>query len=369
MPLITDGQGIADDIKACLLQDPCWTMLCECCDCGELLINGGFEQGSITGNFEWVDQGSVDGWDCAIESTTPTGNWNIEFWNGAGMSTPAYEGTYFVELQAQASEGWGVTQTVTISDGGTQHTLSFAYQARNEHQSPTDYEDFEVEITNTTTGTLTTYITDSITGSWKTKEIVFTPNASTVMVTIKPTNPSDQGCFLDAVSLTGQCCENGPPPEPEEHMLALSLPIENHYIPIKIGNDVFKAKADVSVIDPKDTIQRNENLINWESNDIDHFIFTSTKNPIVFKKDKHIFQYKDKWIALLLINLEPIPCPVLTYEYVLNTRKTNESKPSGFALVVKDGIYKASDFTLENLANEEKLEDVNLISSPNNIFV
>ena len=31
MPLITDGQAIADDIAACLAQDPCLSILCDCC--------------------------------------------------------------------------------------------------------------------------------------------------------------------------------------------------------------------------------------------------------------------------------------------------------------------------------------------------
>jgi|19_taG_2_1085344.scaffolds.fasta_scaffold01799_7 hypothetical protein len=143
---------------------------------------------------------------------------------------------------------------------------------------------------------------------------------------------------------------------------------KNHYIPIELGDDLFKAKADVDIINPEDTIQSNENLINWMSDTVDHFVFTSTKNPVVFKKDRHIFQYKDKWIALLLINITQIPCPFPTYEYVLNTKKIDENKPSGFILVLKNGTYKPSDFTLKNLASEEHIEDVKLISERSRIF-
>ena len=363
---ITNGAAIGNAIKACLLQDPCWTMLCECCDCGELLINGGFEQGYDGGDFAWIDDSLVNGWSTAHPGTN-AGETDIEFWH-TGKTTPvdpsgvdAYEGSYFIEQQGHNNHGWGVTQDVTLSVG-TEYTLDFYYRSRTETASN---EEFTVDIT----GESTTTISDSSTGSWTAGQIVFTASASTTTITFDPTNQVSTGCFLDGVSLKGPCCENGPPAEEILDMLALSLSkIKNHYIPIEIGDDVFKAKANVNIIDPEDTIQRNDNLINWDSNSVDHFVFTSTKNPIVFKKDKHIFQYKDKWIALLLINLEQIPCPICTYEYVLNTRKTNENKPSGFILVVKDGIYKSSDFTLKNLSNAEKLENVNLVSSPNNIF-
>jgi hypothetical protein len=156
---------------------------------------------------------------------------------------------------------------------------------------------------------------------------------------------------------------------PISNLPAPKTSVKNHYIPIGLGDDLFKVKANVSVINPKDTIQRNENLINWVSDTIDHFVFTSTKNPVVFKKDKHVFQYENKWLTLLLINLEQVPCPIPTYEYVLNTKKIDKNKPSEFILVVKDGIYKPSDFTFENLADGQgELEDVNLISSQNHIF-
>lgn len=151
--------------------------------------------------------------------------------------------------------------------------------------------------------------------------------------------------------------ENLPCPKSNEK------PKGNHYIPIKLGDDLFKAEANVDVVNPKDTIQRNENLIYWESDTLDHFIFTSTKNPVVFEKNKHIFQYKDQWIALLLINLEQIPYLIPTYEYVLNTKKVNDGEPIGFILVVKDGDYEPSTFTFENLADGQgELEDVTLIS-------
>lgn len=192
------------------------------------------------------------------------------------------------------------------------------------------------------------------------------------MAWINPTQVAEdiKQCFSEGncKQYTCWCCCDEPPP-----LYSLSNPllqeIKNHYILIELKNDLFKAKADINTINPKDVIQKNENLIKWESDTVDHFVFTSTKNPVVFKKNKHVFQYKNKWLALLLINLEQIPCPIPTYEYILNARKIDENKPSEFIIVVKEGTYKPSALTLKNLANGQgKLGNVNLISSQNNIF-
>ncbi|SFN51532.1 hypothetical protein SAMN05421594_3103 [Chryseobacterium oleae] len=70
-------------------------------------INNGFEQGSTFNNSSLIPEGSVPGWSTteAVNSneTTFSLGGNIEFWKSGFLGVQAYQGNYFIELNAYSN--------------------------------------------------------------------------------------------------------------------------------------------------------------------------------------------------------------------------------------------------------------------------
>ena len=90
--------------------------------------------------------------------------------------------------------------------------------------------------------------------------------------------------------------------------------------------------------DNSGTIEKSHNMISWVSETSDKFTFKSSKGPILFEKNRLVFQYKNFWLLLILNNLSCEPNLEPMFEFALPTGKMKEGW-CGFVAIVKEGQY------------------------------
>ncbi|XHR27858.1 MAG: PEP-CTERM sorting domain-containing protein [Chthoniobacteraceae bacterium] len=169
-----------------------------------VLVNGGFEDS--TGNWT-MSATAASGW------STTAGDHQMEIWSNDFMSVPAYEGNYFMELNANQTAT--VYQDITGLTAGDLISLSFAHRGRVTEES--------MLVTLTDLGTDGIYGTaDDVTlfsqvytdgtSAWSYYTTgTATATGDTVRVSFESQAQGSYGNFIDAVSLN---VESAAAPEP-----------------------------------------------------------------------------------------------------------------------------------------------------------
>jgi hypothetical protein len=121
--LDADNDGILDeDENFCLSQD---------------FINGNFESGPFPSTYVITSQTNVDGW------STTAADHKIEIWHDGFNSVPAYEGTYFAEINANRNKS---NQTVGTGTTTGKHLPMEMYYGYTYSQSIVLSTDFPTEF-------------------------------------------------------------------------------------------------------------------------------------------------------------------------------------------------------------------------------
>ncbi len=100
------------------------------------ITNGGFETGVVTATVGYAREGAIPGWSTTemvamsgMDPSTPTDGSFLEIWRSGFNGVPAFEGSYFAELNA-FTNGMVVQQPICVLPGET-FGFSFAHRGRD----------------------------------------------------------------------------------------------------------------------------------------------------------------------------------------------------------------------------------------------
>ncbi len=148
-----------------------------------LIVNGGFEDATVTNGWRYYDSSVVTGWN---------GD-NLEIWDNFGR-IGAFEGEKHAELNAHPYDGTAFTIFQSFDTViGQSYDVSFAYGARKSNK-----ETFKVEFAGNTV-----VLSDHTVNNWSVFEQSFkaTQTSTTLSFTSIVPGARTVGNFLDAISV------------------------------------------------------------------------------------------------------------------------------------------------------------------------
>lgn len=151
-----------------------------------LVTNGSFEDPTSTGNFSTLSGSQLPGW------TIDTGNVDVV------VQPPyvAFDGTQSLDLVGTGVSTGSISQQIATGTG--LYRLTFAYTNNTDSSGP-----FSATYSiGGVTGTVTASGGTAANPNWQTFSVDFVANGATTLTFADTSGVSNQGIFLDAVSVT-----------------------------------------------------------------------------------------------------------------------------------------------------------------------